>query len=221
MKKLLLLLSFICLPCMAYDCNSIPEQNMPLYIEYVVECQATPKLQQYDFEGALNKLGPIWRNYGEIANDKYSYTTKANYIKEKTYIHWLYAMMGSQLYDHDGIEYVYGQMTTQTQEQTMDKLYKDFPKVGHLLQREYVASFMALGEKCMKEGKFPTQMERDVYICHCLYLLKAVTDRQAYLKLSCHIKNVSKALIKKESLYPLPTVMKFVKEQVNYKEQKL
>lgn len=220
MKKFLILL-LICLPCYGYECN-IPEPSMPNYIEYIVECKASPDIQNYQFTEAYNKLNPIWTNYGNIANDKYSYTDNAKYIKEKTYTHWLYSKVGSQLYEHNEVLLLYGQMSTlPILENTMNELYGAFPKVGHYLQREYITAFISLGNTCIKQGKFPTQMERDVYICHCLYLLRATTDRHAYYQLSFHIKKIAPILIKTESLYPYPEVRKFVTEQINLKDRKL
>ena len=222
MRKLFILICLIGLPCYSMDCTRIPDPTMPNYIQYIDECKAEPKLKQFEFSESVALLNPIWTNYKQIANDKYSYTDQANYVKEKTYTYWLYSMIGSQLWEHVAVENIYGLMTNlPLLEQAMNKLYEPFPKLGHLLQREYMEAFINLGEQCIKYGKFPTQMERDVYTCHCLYLLRATTDRHAYYQLYFHIKHVTPGLVKEGSLYTLPEIKKFVKEQINLKEKNL
>lgn len=216
---LVLLILFIGLPCMAVDISVIQEKGFNGLLEYKIEHEVSPKISACEFDKAYDILDYYWNNYSKLNNDKWSLTSYAEYQKSNLYMHWLYSFVGKQIYMGHGTSIVYGKMLAQPEiEKYMSDLYRPFIKMPRLMQQEYIHGFIVLGEKCINEGKLKTQQERDVYLCHCLYLLRATRDRQAYYTLSFHINNVSKLLVKEDSLYPHPCIKKFTHDQLNIKD---
>lgn len=216
---IIFLITIIGLPCIAVDESVIQEKGFNGLIEYIIEKKATPQIQSYEFDKAYETLDYYWSNYNNLNIDSWCNTEYAQYQKSNLYMHWLYSFVGKQIYQQQGTSIVYGKMLNHPDiEKYMSDLYRPFTKIPRLMQQEYIKSFIYLGEQCMKQGKFPTQQHRDVYLCHCLYLLRATRDRQAYYTLSFHIRNVYKTLIKEDSLYPIPVTRKFVIEQLDIKD---